>query len=196
MAAIPTIRYTAEEYLDRERRAEYRSEYYLGEIFAMAGGSEQHALITLNIASELRSAFRGKPCRTYATDMRVMVSEHGLYTYPDVVALCEQPVFLDRHRDTLTNPAVIFEVLSPSTEAYDRGRKFAFYRRLESLREYALVSQDAMRIEHYVRAEDGRWVLTEHLQPEDIVVLECVRAELRLSDVYDKVEFAEAGGPL
>src|SRR5712692_10164216 len=133
-------RVTPEEYLARERDAEHKSEYFDGEIFAMAGGSPQHSAIIFNVNGLLFPQLRGGPCRGFNSDMRVKVSETGLYTYPDLVVLCGEPQFDDEHQDTLLNPTLIVEVLSPTTKAYARGDKFSHYRWLESLQEYLLVA--------------------------------------------------------
>jgi Uma2 family endonuclease len=133
-------RLTPEEYLARERQVDTKSEFYDGELFAKAGASRSHNLIVGNVTGELRAQLRGRPCEVYPADMRVKVSETGLYAYPDVVVVCGEPRFEDEHLDTLLNPTVIVDVLSPSTEAYDRGEKFAQYRKLASLREYVLIA--------------------------------------------------------
>lgn len=176
------------EYLALEREAPYKSEYINGHIYAMAGASRQHNLIGGNVFAEMRSQLRGRGCETYVNDMRVKVSTTGMYTYPDVVAVCGGPQFEDSHTDTLINPSVIVEVLSPSTEAYDRGEKFAHYRRLDSLREYVLVAQDKVRVEHYVRQEDG-WLLTEISDLDGTLRLAAIGCAISVRDIYDKVEF-------
>ncbi|HEX2208409.1 MAG TPA: Uma2 family endonuclease [Longimicrobium sp.] len=183
---------TPAEYLAAERKSAQKSEYINGRVYAMAGASRVHNLIALNTASELRTQLRGRPCEAYANDMRVKVERTGMYTYPDVIGLCEEPRFEDAEVDTLLNPTVIIEVLSPSTERYDRGEKFAHYRRLESLREYILIAQDIRRIEHY-RREGDSWVLTEVSEPDAALVIPSLSATLRLSDIYDRVEFPSAG---
>ena len=180
------------EYLAAERKAAEKSEYINGRVYAMAGASRVHNLIALNTASELRTQLRGRPCETYASDMRVKVERTGMYTYPDVVGLCEEPRFEDAEVDTLLNPTVIIEVLSPSTERDDRGEKFAHYRRLESLREYILIAQDIRRTEHY-RREGDSWVLTEVSGPDATLVIASLSCTLRLSDIYDRVEFPAPG---
>ena len=191
MSSLAKTYHTPEQYLALERKAEYKSEYINGEIFAMAGASREHNLIAGNMFGELRGQLRGRPCEVYVSDMRVKVSPTGMYTYPDVAAVCGQPRFEDDQLDTLVNPAVIIEVLSPSTEAYDRGEKFAHYRRLESLTDYVLVSQDKVRVEHYVRyGETGeQWILTEISDPEGTLHLASINCEVVLRDIYDRVEF-------
>ena len=183
--------YTAAEYLALERRATYKSEYVNGHIIAMSGASRRHNLIAANISRELSSQLRGRPCESYISDMRVRVSETGLYTYPDVVAVCGDIRFADEQTDTLLNPTVIVEILSASTEAYDRGDKFAHYRRLASLHDYVLVSQDAVRVEHYVR-QGEKWVLSEASLLTDTVSLASIQCTLVLEDIYDKVRFDTA----
>ena len=188
MSVQPGRKYTPGEYIALERESEIKSEYYNGEIFAMGGVSERHNLITLNIAGELRQQMKGRPCKTYSNDMRVKVSQAGPYTYPDVVGVCDEPRFDDDHADTLLNPTVIFEVLSKSTEAYDRGEKFVHYRKIGSLKEYLLVSQDRYLIEHYIRQPDNNWILSEREGLEGIVDLPSVACRLALAEVYKKVE--------
>ncbi|HET9984232.1 MAG TPA: Uma2 family endonuclease [Longimicrobiales bacterium] len=187
MSSVAEPRITPREYLERERSAEYRSEYVNGRVYAMTGASRAHNVITVNASRELSGQLGGRPCEVYASAMRVKVGPTGLYTYPDVVVVCGTPAFEDRHADTLLGPGVIIEVLSPSTAGYDRGEKFAHYRRLASLREYVLVSQDRMRVEHYAR-QGERWVLTELNAPEHVVALESIGCTLRLGDLYERVE--------
>src|SRR5436190_16681809 len=150
----PKTRITPQEYLELERKAATKSEYLDGEMFAMSGVLREHSIIVINITSELNSQFVERPCEVHGPDMRVKVSATGLYTYPDVAAVCGEPAFEDAHVDTLTNPQLIIEVLSDSTESYDRGKKFAHYRTIDSLREYVLVSQTECRIERFLRQDD------------------------------------------
>ena len=188
MSSQPQHPYTPEEYLALERKAKDKSEYFAGEIFAMSGASRQHNLIVANVVATLHGQFRNRPCEVYASDMRVKASPTGLYTYPDVVALCGEPQFDDEQKDTLLNPTVIIEVLSSSTEAYDRGDKFGHYRKLASLTEYVLISQEKLHIEHYVRQPDNQWLLSEASSPQDTVRLPSINGVLVLAEVYDKVE--------
>jgi len=183
--------YTPEEYLMLERKADYKSEYVNGQIIAMAGASRIHNLIAGNLYREVSQQLRGRPCEAYISDMRVKVSHTGLYTYPDVVVVCGEIRFEDVDNDTLLNPTVIVEVLSTSTEAYDRGEKFAHYRRLESLQAYALVAQDQVRIEHYVR-QGAQWVLSEASTLDETVLFAAIDCDVALRDVYDKVQFARS----
>ena len=192
MSLQPKPYLSPEDYLALERRAEFKSEYFDGEIFAMAGASEPHNLIVANTLSEIRQQLKKRPCRAYANDMRVKVSPTGLFTYPDVIVVCGQARFDDSQRDTLLNPTLIVEVLSGSTEAYDRGRKFEHYRKLESLMEYVLIAQHRPHVESYRRQPDQRWVLTESDGLESSLRLDAIDCELALAEIYDKVEFPGA----
>ena len=193
MAALPKRYFTPEEYLVLERGAPYRSQYVAGEIYAMAGAQPWHVVITDNITVALRTRFRGRPCQSYATDLRVRVREGDLWTYPDVAALCGPPRF-DTASDpnSLLNPQVIFEVLSPSTENFDRGEKFNRYRRLESLTDYVLVASERIQVEHWTRTADGCWMLAELLAADAILALASVGCAVSLAELYEKVEFPPA----
>ena len=182
---------TAADYLALERQAETKSEYLNGQIYAMSGASRSHNRITVNLTRRLGNQLSGKPCEPFANDMRVKVSPTGLYTYPDVVVACGEPRFEDQHVDTLLDPTVIIEVLSDSTEAYDRGDKFAHYRALESLTDYLLVAQDKPRIEHYSRQPDGRWLYSVADGPDGRIEIAAIGCVLHLAEVYDRVEFPE-----
>jgi Uma2 family endonuclease len=187
-AALKT-RLTPQQYLALERKSEVKHEYHAGVMYAMPGTSREHNLIAGNLFAEIRAQLRDRPCEAYMSDIRVLVGPTGLYTYPDVMAVCGEPRFEDREVDTLLNPMAIIEVLSPTTEAYDRGKKFGHYRRLESLREYVLVSQDEVRVERYTRRGD-EWVLTELSRLEDSLRLESIGCEVSLREIYAKVVFA------
>ena len=188
MSLQPKTYLTPEEYLAIERKAESKSEYFHGEMFAMAGASERHVLIVTNVVAELRGQPRHRPCTVYSTDLRVRVSPTGLYTYPDVVVVCGQPQFADDQKDTLLNPTLIVEVLSESTKDYDRGGKFEHYRTLTSLREYVLIDQDKYHVEHFVRQPENRWLLSETNRLGDTIRLPSIDCDLALAEVYDKVE--------
>jgi Uma2 family endonuclease len=188
MSTVAKTLLTPEQYLEIERKAGFRSEYFHGEMFAMAGAADSHNLIVTNLTAEFRQQLRKRPCFTYSHDMRVRVSATGLYTYPDVLVVCGERQFLDDRRDNLLNPAVIVEVLSPSTEAYDRGRKFENYRSIESLREYLMVSSESIGADLYTRQPDGRWMLTAASRLEDVLEIESIDCRLALADVYEKVE--------
>jgi Uma2 family endonuclease len=190
LSSLAQSLHTPEEYLELERKAKSKSEYLNGRILAMAGASVEHNTITSNLVRSLGNAFLGRPCRVFSSDMRVKVSATGLYTYPDVLALCGDLLFDDLHRDTIANPAVIIEVLSPSTEAYDRGEKFAHYRRLDSLTDYVLVTQDKILVEHFVR-QGSLWVLDEKGTLEDTLHLTSIGCDLQLGEIYDKVDVSQ-----
>jgi Uma2 family endonuclease len=186
MASDPRPRVSPEDYLAIERRSETRSEYLDGEIFAMTGASERHNLLAGNLYTIFRAQLRPRGCRVYVSDMRVKVSATGLYTYPDVIVVCGKPQFEDAEVDTLLNPQVIVEVLSKSTEDYDRGTKFVHYRTIPSLTEYLLVAQDRVHVEHHLRQNEG-WLLTETDRLEDVLEIPSVGARLDLAEVYDAV---------
>ena len=194
MSSLAKPRYTLEEYLALERRADHKSEFLGGEIFGMAGASFRHNVIVANILREMGTGLRGGPCQPVGSDQRVQIEATGLNTYPDVVVVCGEPHFTDDHLDTLVNPTVIMEVLSESTEADDRGEKFAHYRRIEALSDYVLVSQEKRRVEHYVRQGD-QWVLSEFNTPGAAVPLASLGGALSLAGVYDRVTFAETDAP-
>ena len=186
---------TPEEYIALERKAIpdaeiIRHEYLNGELIAMSGASRAHNLITGNIFGELRNLLRGSGCETYANDMRVSTPATASYFYPDVVVVCEEPRFEDDVFDTLLNPIILVEVLSSSTEAYDRGEKFAHYRQLTSLQEYVLVSQDQIRVEHY-RRQERQWIFTDFQKPEEILSLVSIQCELPLQEIYELVTFPD-----
>jgi Uma2 family endonuclease len=176
-------------YLEQERNAEAKSEYFAGETFAMAGASERHNLLVANLIFQFKLAFQGGSCRAYPGDMRLKIEESGLYTYPDVMVLCEETRFADGERDTLLNPLLIAEVLSDSTERYDRGVKFGHCRKIASLREYLLVSQNFPKIERYFRNSSGNWELRETDGAHPAVALEAVDVSLHLDAVYDGIAF-------
>ena len=183
---------TSEEYLAAERQADRKHEYLDGEVFAMSGASFAHVSIVANLTGHLFSRLQGSPCRAFSSDLRIKVSRTGLYTYPDVVVVCGDPQFDDEHNDTLLNPRLIAEVLSPSTETYDRGKKFAHYRTLESLAEYLLIAQDQVRVEQYIRQTSGDWLLHEATQVTETIRLPSIESELALADAYDKIQFDQS----
>lgn len=193
MSTVPVRRLTPQEYLAIERRAPTKSEYYRGEMFAMSGASRQHVRVTGNTFALIWNQLRDRRCEVFNSDMRVKVSFSGLYTYPDASVACGQAEFDDGNFDTLLNPLVIVEVLSPSTEDYDRGKKFELYRQLPSLREYLIVAQDRVFVEHHVRQDDDSWRLTDHSDPAQTLQLSSINCRLPLADVYDKVEFSAPG---
>ena len=186
---------TPEEYITLERKAipdadTVRSEYMNGEIIAMSGASLAHNLITGNVFANLYIRLRGSGCLAFANEMRVSIPSVNSYFYPDVSVVCEEPRFEDDVFDTLLNPIVVVEVLSPSTEAYDRGDKFAHYRQLTSLQEYILVSQDKVRVDHYVR-HAAQWILTDFQELEQHLPLTSIQCELPLQEIYESAPFPE-----
>ena len=201
MSLRPQPETTFEAWLAADRAAfDSRTEYVGGEVFAMSGGSEAHNLIVANLVGELRSRFNGKPCLVYPSDMRLHIEAANVGAYPDVMVVCGERRFRDGSRDTLTNPTLIIEVLSDSTEAYDCGDKFAYYRSLTSLTSYLLVSQKQRRAELYVRQPDGArladtWNLTTYRSATDEIPLAAVGTTLPLAEVYDKVEPSPSGQP-
>ena len=191
---IPQQRVTPEEYLAHERAAEVKSEYIAGQIYAMSGAGRAHGLINMNLSRLLSTQLGDQPCEAFASDMRVKVSAARLYTYPDLVVVCGEPLFEDAQVDTLLNPTLIVEVLSPSTEAYDRGAKFAYYRQLPSLREYLLVAQDRILLDHFLRDEAG-WRFTSAADPTAVATLPAIGCALPVAEVYHKVAFAAEPPP-
>jgi len=188
MSLQPGAYLTPKEYLALERGAEYKSEYLAGEIFAMAGTSERHNLIAGNVFAELHAQLRKRPCKVYVSDVRLKVNRTGLYTYPDVMVVCGETQFADDQQDMILNPTVIIEVLSESTEGYDRGKKFEHYRKLDSLSEYILIAQDRYHVERYVRQPDNQWLLAETDNVHDTLSLTSIACNLVLAEIYDKVE--------
>ena len=185
-------RLTPEDYLAIERSAEFKSEYFDGEIFAMAGASRAHNSIVLNTGSEIRQHLKNRSCKAYVNDMRVKVNPTGLYAYPDVIVVCGKEQFEDTHLDTLLNPTLIIEVLSDSTEAYDRGRKFEHYRHLDSLVEYVLIAQQRPHVESFRRQSDQHWLLAECSGLDGTLRLESIDCDLALAEIYAKVELSES----
>ena len=178
---------TQEEYLAFEREADIKHEYCNGQLYAMSGASRAHNLISLNIAGELRAQLKGRTCEVYMSEMRVLVDAARSYRYPDVVVACDAPRFQDDVFDTLLNPTVIVEVLSLLTEARDRGEKFSEYAQLVSLRDYVLVAQKAVHVEHYLR-QGTRWVSRECRDLDAVLQLESINCALHLRDIYEKVK--------
>jgi len=187
----PQLTYTLEEYFTLEERVDYRSEFYRGEIFAMSGGSANHNRITGDLFAALLNSLSGQPCEPFVTDLRLLVKRKRLYTYPDVMVICGPLQFAPRRTDTVTNPVVIFEVLSPSTESYDRGKKFEFYRTIETLREYILIDQARAYVEHYRRRANRQWVLTVLNDLEATLALQSIDFAVALGDIYQRVEWDE-----
>lgn len=190
VATIVERLYTPEEYLELERVAQIKNEYYRGEITPMPGASRKHNIVAICISAFLYMQLRKSSIEVYQSDMRVLVSDTGLYTYPDVV-VADAPIFEDAEVDTLLNPSVIFEVLSKSTEQNDRGDKFEQYRNIDSLADYILVSQDRCSIEQFTRQPDGLWHYRTYTQMSDTIRINSIDCELLLEDVYEKVAFED-----
>jgi Uma2 family endonuclease len=178
-----------EDYLSAERAAECKSEYVDGEVFAMSGASIPHNQIGASLSRELGKQLAGRPCNSFTSDMKVWMPLTSTFAYPDASALCGSIETYDEHKDIITNPSFIAEILSESTATYDRGNKFKAYASLLSLQEYLLVSQDEIEAERRMRKGDNTWELQTFSDPEDIITLPSIGCELRLGDLYDKVEF-------
>jgi Uma2 family endonuclease len=189
MSTLAKTLYTPEEYVAIERAAETKSEYWRGQMYAMAGARENHNLITAHAIRHLDAQLESTPCRVYPSDMRVLVSD-DYYTYPDVSVVCGKPIFSDGTKDMLLNPVLIIEVLSPSTEAYDRSKKFESYRGIASLREYLMIAQDRIHAELYTRQADGKWMLADASRLEDELELTSCGCRLKLADLYAKVDLS------
>lgn len=183
---VPSL--SAVEYLHIERAAAYRSEFFRGEMFAMAGGSPKHSLIKMNLAGSLWNRLRGHRCTAYDSDLRIRCRT-GLYTYPDASVICGELEFDDEHKDTVLNPTLIVEVLSKTTEAYDRGKKFDHYRTIPALREYVLVAHDEPMVQRFLRNDDDTWTLTAVSGLERSLMLNSIGVELPLAEVFDRVDF-------
>jgi len=192
MSSQPLVFLTPEQYLAVEREAEHRSEYLNGEVFAMAGISRWHSIISVNLTSSLHDQLRNGVCQVHGADMRIRVNPTGnyLYAYPDLSVVRGEPRFEDMQFDTLLNPKILIEVLSPSTEQFDRRTKATLYRQLPSLEEYLLIAQDRVHAEHYTRQPNGDWSRSNRDSLNDVVELLSVGATLTLADIYHRVVFA------
>ncbi|MDT5261596.1 MAG: hypothetical protein QOC61_600 [Acidobacteriota bacterium] len=186
MASLPDYYLSPEEYLTIERRADFKSEYVDGVAYAMAGGSERHNLIAANVIIALGVQLRDGACRVYPSDLKVRVPNSKRFFYPDVSVICDETQFADEERDVILNPIVVVEVLSDSTEAFDRGKKFLSYQQIESLKEYLLVAQDEFVVEHFLRQEDG-WLYTKASGLDAAIALPALNCRVALSDIYNKV---------
>lgn len=193
----PTRRFTPQEYYALEHEATYKSDYYDGEIFDMSGGTTRHSEITANITGSLWNRLRGKPCKVLESNQRLAIQATGLRCYPDVSVYCGPIEYddEDRFHETAINPTVLFEVLSPGTESYDRGLKSENYRRIESLQAYVLVSQDWAHVELYERQADQTWRLTVQSDVKGVIRISSISVELPLAEVYDRIEFAPSPIP-
>lgn len=185
------LRMTEAEYLEFERNSDTKHEYLNGEVFAMTGASWEHNRIFGSTYLSLALQLRGKACLVNPSDQRVKVTATGFYAYPDLSVICGEPKFAGNEFDTIVNPMVIIEILSPSTEAYDRGVKFQHYRQIETLQDYLLISQDKPHIEGFARQGDGKWILTEAIGLTSTFALPSIACTLALADVYEHVTFPD-----
>jgi Uma2 family endonuclease len=186
-------KHTVEDYYDLEEKEVYKSEFYDGEIFAMAGGSPEHSLIVASLLRELGIGLKGKTCTPYDGNLRIRIPATGLVTYPDASVFCKKLEFdpKDKRQQTAINPTIVFEVLSKSTESYDRGKKAENYRQLDSLKAYVLISQSSPHIEIYERHGDGFWFLTEAKGLDQELSIKCLGLKLPLAEVYDRMKFGK-----
>ena len=189
MAANPTTFVTPEEYLERELESEEKNEYFNGEVFAIARPSARHTWIVANVIGSFWQQLKGKPCRVSSSELRLRVTPTGLYTYPDVMVICGNVEVAPEQKDTVLNPVVIVEVLSPSTQDYDRGQKFQHYRTLPSLIDYLMVAQDEPRVEHWTRQSENRGLLSDFAGLGQVIPLASIDCILPLAQVYDKIEW-------
>ena len=189
MLAQEKNRITSEEYLASERESETKNEYVDGEIFAMAGASREHNKISTNIVRVLGNQLLEKPCSIFSSDMKVRAIE--VCTYPDILIVCGDEEYDDEHRDILLNPNVIIEILSDSTEAYDRGDKFSHYQLISAFSEYILISQYLCKVEKFSRQKDETWIYSKYDKLEDRIAIKSINCELPLSEIYRKVNFSE-----
>ncbi|HAO20932.1 MAG TPA: hypothetical protein DCQ37_10990 [Desulfobacteraceae bacterium] len=180
--------YSKEEYLEIEAAADYKSEYYQGELFAMSGGSPKHSIISFNLIREIGQGLRNKNCIGFESNMKLEIAEADAYVYPDLMVVCGDVKLAENTTDVITNPVLIIEVLSPGTEAFDRGKKFEFYRTIPSLKEYVLVSQDKPKIETYFRSDLNNWEYTVISGIEKTVVFRSIDYEVKLEEIYYKTE--------
>ncbi len=191
MSAMPKTRLTVAEYLAIERRAEFKSEFFDGEMFAMAGASRHHNVINENLSTEIGARLKGGRCRTLSRDQRLKIDRTGLYCYPDLVIVCGPPEYADEDPDTLVNPRVVVEVLSDSTARYDRTTKFRHYQQLPSVQEYILVTQDEPLCERFSRQPDGTWVVDSFVGLDATLELKSVPIRIPLREIYAGVSFPE-----
>ena len=191
MQVIQKRYYSPEEYLALEEAAEYKSEYIDGEIVPMAGGSTNHNQIVLNFSTELNFAFKKLDYRVFMSDVRFWIPKNRIYTYPDVMVVAGEPEYYNQHTDTITNPKVIIEVLSPSTKRYDSSKKFEAYRTIPTFEEYLLLDQTRVYIEHFFKTDNKRWSFCDYDESDKAIVLDSVSFEISLADIYNKVNFKQ-----
>jgi Uma2 family endonuclease len=189
MSAVVKKKMTEEEYLAQERVNAFKSEFFNGEVFAMAGASINHNVIKDNLIGDLHGKLAGAGCRTLSSDQRLKVNQTGLYTYPDIMIVCEKPERAEADSETIVNPQVIIEVLSDKTESYDRYEKFEHYKRLSSVREYVLVAQNRIGLERYLRNAEGAWIIQTFTQADETFSFASVPVNVKIADIYSGVEF-------
>ncbi len=193
MSLQPKSDYRFDDYLAAERGlCDEKHEYIGGKVFAMAGGSLEHNLIVSNLIRGLGNKLSGSPCMALPSDMRVRIEAANAGTYPDIVVLCDPPIFHDDRRDTIINPTLLIEVLSPSTEGYDRGGKFSLYRTLHSLKQYVMVAQDRISVDIYTREDSGRWLLAAKDLIEDSIPFDAIGCTVQVAEIYERVPFVQA----
>ena len=180
--------YTQEEYLAFERQSLEKHEYYQGEIFDMAGAGFNHNKLLMNFTVETGSFLKGKPCDVFGSDFRVHIPSNTLYTYPDALIVCGKAELLDEEFDTVLNPVVLVEILSPSTESYNRGKKFMLYRSIETLQEYILINSTSIKVEHFIKQTNGSWHSKEYNSLSDTFLIESISYRFPLHELYDGVE--------
>lgn len=189
MSTAPNRKMTSAEYLEADRNSDKRNIFFGGEMFAMTGARRPHILIVGNIHAELHSQLKDRSCEVYMADMRVKNNRTGSYFYPDISVTCESPKFEDGVFDTLVNPQVIIEVLSESTETFDRGQKFDDYQLLESVKDYVLISQQRMQVERFTRQTESTWEYWSAKQPDDVLNLAAIDCQIELADIYNRIDF-------
>ena len=182
--------YSIQEYLEMEKDSFEKHEYYKGEIFAMAGAGPRHNVISVNIITALANALKGKSCQPYGSDMRIHIPENSLFTYPDISIICGEIITSKENEETVTQPTVIIEILSPATKNYDRGEKFMLYRAIPALKEYILIDSESIHAEHFAINKEGLWQLKEHNNPEEKISIETVNIQLMMQDVYERTKLA------
>ncbi len=183
--------YTPEEYLLLEEQAEYKSEYHDGEIIPMTGGTTNHNEIAGNLAANLKFRLKKKPYKVYIGSVRLWIPRHRLYTYPDVMVIKDEPIYADKGTTTVTNPLLIIEVLSKSTQNYDQGEKFNYYRSIPEMQEYILVSQKNFNVMQYSKTKDNKWLLSEYKVEEAVIEFSSIDFEIELTEIYTGVDFSE-----
>jgi Uma2 family endonuclease len=194
MQAIQQRYYSPEEYLALEEAADYKSEYIDGEIIAMAGGSINHNRIAGNFYAALNFAFKTEDYDVFMSDVRLWIAKRRIYTYPDVMVVAGEPEYYNNRTDTITNPRIIIEVLSPSTKGYDKSKKFEGYRTIPTFQEYLLIDQTRIYIEHFYKTDNKRWSFSDYGESDVAIGLSSVSFEISVSDIYNKVNFEQVNG--